>query len=180
MNLSTFQSVLLLWVATVGATLNSTPSNPTGQKIPELAPLLTPGYGIVDEKERREQAGKGGLVWLCLKLEKISMKCEENGEDTDVPSPRSKLVFDILQVSSGNSIYEFNLRQVTDEENCKLTHRRWKKILTGQEVACFSAYPYESVEETNKGKHLFSWVELDRIKSRKGEWTFFVQHKPSG
>ncbi len=149
------------------------------QRIPELAPLLTPGYGVVGEKEQREQAGKGGLAWLCLKLDKVTMKCEDNGYDLDETPPRTKLYFNVLQVVSGNSLYDFNLRQVMDLENCRLTHRRWKRVLSAEKVACFSAYPYEEEKsEDAKFKQILSWIQLDRIKSRKAEWTFFIQYKP--
>jgi hypothetical protein len=145
------------------------------RKIPEFAPLLTPSYGIVGEKERREQAGKGGMVWLCLQVDRVIMRCEENGEDLDELPPRSKLYFDILQIVSGGVLHEFSLRQVSDMENCRLTHRRWKRVLSGQKHACFSAYP--DGEMVIPGyKRVSAWAFLDRVISRQGEWTYFVRH----
>ncbi|MBI4402988.1 MAG: hypothetical protein HY537_02435 [Deltaproteobacteria bacterium] len=135
--------------------------------------LLTDDYGIVTLDDIRQNAkfvrprdkdGNPLLVWQCLHLDRVEINCEPYGDDVATPN---------LYVTSAGKRYFFYLRHAWSTFRCNLDIETWHKILKDEKVACFSGEPSLPTDD-GLNRALLSW-QLDRVKSHKGSWSYFME-----
>lgn len=81
----------------------------------------------------RDEDGNPLLVWQCLHLDQVEMNCEPYGDDEATPK---------LYITSDGRRYDFYLRHVWSKCRCDLDVKTWRRILSGEKVACFSGEPF--------------------------------------
>lgn len=138
--------------------------------------LLTPDYGILTSndleitvKNSHEECLTLGLdcpeYWVCLPIESFSLDCQLTDEEEQAFAPGIKM-------RAGGSSIEFFTRRPNDKEDCDETLDEWFDLLKDQEVACFMATYDPKRGEVPYNQSSF-YLQLDRIKSRHGKWSYF-------
>jgi hypothetical protein len=141
------------------------------------SPLLTSGYGILTRddiaitfRDTHSDCQDFGRLcpeyWACLPIESFSLDCEltDDREETFAP---------IIKMRAGGSSIEFFTRRPTSIEACEMTLGEWSNLLDGEEVACFLA-SYDPGEGVVPGSQFKYNLQLDRVKSHRGKWSYFM------
>lgn len=146
--------------------------------------ILTQDYGIITPSDIRQNAahahavdsknpGVPFLVWQCLPLENASLECEhlsyDDEQDRYTCSPTLRVVVD------GHHL-QFDVRHLYDFDDYNYMEQEIHAVLDGEDVGCFSGY-YDWDEPAEPPFSRYSLWTLDRIKSRRGEWSYFTSVK---
>jgi hypothetical protein len=112
------------------------------------------------------------LVWQCVKIESIQTNCEEENFTEDLGEVGYSPSF---KIKGHNAMCDFFTSKVVTHEICEEDRREWEKLCQEGEVACFSAYYDGEIKERDGAiaQHT-SWT-IDRIKSKKGRWSYFCE-----
>lgn len=140
--------------------------------------ILTDDFGIVTEEDLRHNAqraypensetGEPNLVWQCLPLQNATLYCDDisyNDEENRYEC------FLNVRVAVGEMLYEFSPGHIVDYDDFVEMEQEIHSILDGEEVACFSAFYNKEEDPQSPFQHSTLWF-LERIKSRKGEWSY--------
>ena len=75
-------------------------------------------------------------------------------------------------MQAGGSFIEFYTRRPNSIEDCKQILDEWFHLISGEEVACFFAdyEPEKGIVPYRKSNY---YLQLDRIKSSRGKWSYF-------
>jgi hypothetical protein len=151
---------------------------------PRRVGLLTEDYGIVTKQDLDEEEAKfvkaepfpsdSFRYWQCLSTQEVFMKCdnlgfiaEEFGNEA-VGEPT-------LQIGNGEEILDFYTSHNWTLSACQEMEEQWRSIMDKQDIVCISAFYLGTEQKVAKDGHSFThseW-EIDRMKSRHGEWSWF-------
>ncbi len=141
--------------------------------------ILTNDYGIVTEKDVEDNAKIANsidsenperpfLVWQCLPIEDVQMECENQDYDEELNSVTCDPT---LSLTHDGKHYEFWVRRLQYLEDYQDMELALQSLFKDEEIACFSAF-YDWDEPMSETGSRSLWT-LDRIKTRRGEWSYF-------
>ncbi|MFH1223382.1 MAG: hypothetical protein V1647_03455 [Pseudomonadota bacterium] len=121
-------------------------------------------YSLINAKDIEEQ-NTWNVNWKCLKVNKVKMACEPTMEEIEKGLPGAMPRF--MVITEEGKKYDFDFRRVVPEIGCTKEYMpTWKRILKNEKVVCISA-------EFQTGEY----PTINSIKTRKGQWSWFVKHK---
>lgn len=165
--------------------LSFAPQESVGQRFS----MLTERYGIVTDADLDEESARCHETetfpngdpclnyWQCLPIREVFMDCEEG----DVDEVLGRVGSAVFWIQSGEEFHNYMTRRNYDMETCHDYLQEWKQVTDGEDVVCLSGEfiekgSYEGDAFTPAGTHSF-WV-IDRMKSRRGEWSYFDRGEP--
>lgn len=149
--------------------------------------LLTDDYGIVTDQDLDEEERvafpepfppKVGSFqyWMCLPTYDIFMKCNDTGPSDH--EEEGQIGDHTFRLRTGNQIFNFYTRHNGPLDACEEMVSDWRDVIIGEEIVCISAsYVGTNLDPANEERSNIlnsDWV-IDRMKSRHGEWSWFVR-----
>lgn len=149
--------------------------------LPKYQGLLTDDYGIVslaDLDEHGQQDPWQGFTgddvdhyWFCIEPSEYFFDCENLG-DINYNYEDTQEHWDIGQptfwIKAGGEIYNFGTRRNWSIEHCSDMKKDILWLMQNEPVVCLSGR-YLKPDETGN-----NWI-LDRVKTQKGAWSWFVR-----
>ncbi len=142
--------------------------------------ILTDDYGIVTladiQKNKKiarpfDRSGDPMLVWQCLPVERFNTFCRDLGFVVDLGEKGYTSGLKI--VSKGNE-YSFECPKFTGRRGCGEDERAWTKLIRQGQIACFSGFYVGKEPSSESGLKDWSLWNMERIKSKRGEWSYWV------
>lgn len=141
---------------------------------PHYAGLLTDDYGILTSNDFHEDGqlstesnfphDEFENYWQCLRPEEYFLNCENPGP---LLSGENDIGQSTFWIRADGKVYNFGTRRNWDLEFCQDMISDIRKLIEGEHVVCIYASHLDSNEQQS------NWV-IDRVKTRKGEWSWFL------
>jgi hypothetical protein len=144
--------------------------------------LLTGNFGIVTVADLDEEESRCNDIrpfpyehlcfnyWQCLPTQDVQMYCEDIGGNDEFVHVGEAF----LTVKVKDQTHQYFTRRNFDMETCKEWMNEWSGVLGGENVVCLSGQ-YSGIDKENR-HHLW---QIDRMKSRRGEWSYFAREDES-
>lgn len=156
--------------------------------------MLTDRYGIVTDADLDEAeehciasaepfpSGDPCLnYWQCLPTRDLFMDCKDDGPSDDFDHAASAVFW--IKEKEGENFHNYLTRRNFSLEACHEWLHGWRHVIEGEDVVCLSGSflskdYWEGDDLTPPGMHSF-WI-IDRMKSRRGEWSYFYRAPHDG
>ena len=153
---------------------------------PHRLGLITDDYGIVSDQDLDEEEYKVDATpfppsemspfqyWQCLPTSDVFMKCDDLGF-TAPEFGGAEVGESVLNFRTNGEVFNFFTRRNNSLKSCEDMIDEWRSVMAGEDVVCISA-SYQGTEAGTLRDSTFvnkSEWEIDRMKSRHGEWSWF-------